>query len=65
VQSADRHGTALGGGAIGRDRRIAADRIAIDPAVHNGDPCIKRTREPVSIISGSIMDDDTLADADL
>jgi uncharacterized protein (DUF433 family) len=32
------------------------DRLVIDPQVHHGDPCIKGTRIPVSIIVGSIAD---------
>jgi len=35
------------------------ERIAIDPAIHHGDPCIKGTRVPVSVIVGSIGDGDT------
>jgi uncharacterized protein (DUF433 family) len=35
------------------------DRISIDPAVHHGDPCIKGTRLPVSVIAGSLGDGDT------
>jgi uncharacterized protein (DUF433 family) len=27
------------------------DRITIDPAIHHGDPCIKGTRVPVSVIA--------------
>jgi uncharacterized protein (DUF433 family) len=34
-------------------------RIAIDPAIHDGDPCIKGTRVPVSVIVASIADGDT------
>ena len=34
-------------------------RIVIDPAIHHGEPCIKGTRVPVSVIVGSIADDDT------
>jgi len=34
-------------------------RIVIDPAIHHGDPCIKGTRVPVSIIVASIADGDT------
>jgi uncharacterized protein (DUF433 family) len=34
-------------------------RIAIDPAIHHGKPCIKGTRVPVSVIVGSIADGDT------
>jgi uncharacterized protein (DUF433 family) len=36
------------------------DRISIDPAIHHGDPCIKGTRVPVSVIAGSIADGDTV-----
>jgi uncharacterized protein (DUF433 family) len=32
------------------------DRVVIDPDVHHGDPCIKGTRIPVSVIVGSIAD---------
>jgi len=35
------------------------DRISIDPAIHHGDPCIKGTRVPISVIVGSIADGDT------
>ena len=35
------------------------DRIVVDPAVHHGDPCIKGTRVPVSVIAGSLGDGDT------
>jgi len=35
------------------------ERIVIDPAIHHGDPCIKGTRVPVSVIAGSIADGDT------
>jgi uncharacterized protein (DUF433 family) len=35
------------------------ERIVIDPALHHGDPCIKGTRVPVSVIVGSIADGDT------
>jgi uncharacterized protein (DUF433 family) len=35
------------------------ERIVIDPAIHQGDPCIKGTRVPVSVIVGSIADGDT------
>ncbi len=34
-------------------------RIVIDPAIDHGDPCIKGSRVPVSIIVGSIADGDT------
>ena len=35
------------------------DRIVIDPAIHHGDPCIRGTRVPVSVIAGSLGDGDT------
>jgi uncharacterized protein (DUF433 family) len=35
------------------------ERIIIDPAVHHGEPCVKGTRVPVSMIVGSIADGDT------
>ncbi len=34
------------------------DRIVVDPAIHHGDPCIKHTRVPVSVIVGSMADGD-------
>lgn len=34
------------------------DRILIDPTIHHGDPCIKGTRIPVSVIVGSVADGD-------
>ena len=35
------------------------ERIVIDSAIHHGEPCIKGTRVPVSVIVGSIADGDT------
>lgn len=32
------------------------ERIVITPDVHHGDPCIKGTRIPVSVIIGSLAD---------
>lgn len=37
-------------------------RIIIDPGIHHGVPCIKRTRVPVSVLAGSIADGDTIDD---
>jgi len=37
-------------------------RIVIDPAIHHGEPCIKNTRVPVSMIVGSFADGDTFED---
>ena len=34
-------------------------KIVIDPAIHHGEPCIKGTRVPVSVVVGSIADGDT------
>jgi uncharacterized protein (DUF433 family) len=31
-------------------------RVVVDPEIHHGDPCIKGTRIPVTIIVGSIAD---------
>jgi uncharacterized protein (DUF433 family) len=35
-------------------------RVTIDPEVHHGDPCIRGTRVPVSIVVGSIADGMTI-----
>jgi uncharacterized protein (DUF433 family) len=35
------------------------DRIVVDAAIHHGEPCIKGSRVPVSVIVGSIADGDT------
>ena len=35
------------------------ERIVVDATIHDGDPCIKGSRVPVSIIVGSIADGDT------
>ena len=32
------------------------DRIIVEPNLHHGDPCIKGTRIPVSVIVGSLAD---------
>jgi uncharacterized protein (DUF433 family) len=34
-------------------------KLVIDPAIHHGEPCIKGTRVPVSVVVGSIADGDT------
>ncbi len=34
------------------------ERITVDPAIHHGEPCIKGTRVPVSVIVGSVADGD-------
>lgn len=36
--------------------------VSIDPDLHHGEPCIKGTRVPVSIIVGSIADGMTFDD---
>jgi len=38
------------------------EHIVIDPDLHHGDPCIRGTRIPVSIIIGSLADGMTSAD---
>jgi uncharacterized protein (DUF433 family) len=38
------------------------NRILSDPKVHHGDPCIKGTRIPISVIVGSIAEGSTPAD---
>ena len=40
------------------DHQAWMARIAIDSAVHHGEPCIKGTRIPISLIVGSIADGD-------
>ena len=40
------------------DRAAWMDRISIDPRIHDGEPCIKGTRIPVSVVVGSIADGD-------
>ena len=35
------------------------ERITADPAIHHGEPCIRGTRVPVSVIAGSIADGDS------
>ena len=37
------------------------EKIVIGPAIHQGEPCIKGTWMPVSVIVGSIADGDTPA----
>ncbi len=44
------------------ERQDWMNRIVIDPAIHHGEPCIKNTRVPVSMIVGSIADGDTSED---
>ena len=38
------------------------ERIVIEPDIHHGEPCIKGTRVPVSMILGSLADDMTSAE---
>ena len=38
------------------------ERIFVDPGINLGDPCIRGTRVPVSVIVGSIADGDTIAE---
>lgn len=36
------------------------ERITRDPSIHHGDPCIRGTRVPVSVIVGSVADGDSV-----
>jgi uncharacterized protein (DUF433 family) len=36
------------------------NRISVDAQIHHGDPCIRNTRIPVSVIVGSIADGDSV-----
>ena len=38
------------------------ERVATNPDIHHGDPCIKGTRIPVSIIIGSLADEMTVSE---
>jgi len=38
------------------------ERIVVAPGLHHGDPCVKGTRIPVTIIIGSLADGMTIAD---
>ena len=44
------------------ERQEWMDRIVVDPKRHGGEPCIRGTRIPVSIIVGSIADGDTIVE---
>ncbi len=35
------------------------NRIASDPTIHHGEPCVRGTRIPVSVVVGSIADGDS------
>ena len=37
-------------------------RVVVDENIHHGDPCIKGTRIPVSILVGSLADGMTVAE---
>jgi uncharacterized protein (DUF433 family) len=36
------------------------ERICTDPAIHHGDPCVRGTRVPVSVVVGSLGDGDSI-----
>ena len=40
------------------ERQAWMDRIVVDPRLHGGEPSIKGTRIPVSVIVGSLADGD-------
>ncbi|VUZ84808.1 hypothetical protein MELA_01182 [Candidatus Methylomirabilis lanthanidiphila] len=42
------------------ERQQWMERIVVDPKRHGGEPCVKGTRIPVSVIVGSIADGDTV-----
>jgi len=44
------------------DRIHWQDRIVIAPDLHHGEPCIRGTRIPVSVILGSLADNMTYAE---
>ena len=44
------------------DRIRWQDRIVIEPDLHHGEPCIRGTRIPVSVILGSLADNMTYAE---
>jgi uncharacterized protein (DUF433 family) len=37
-------------------------RISIDRRIHHGDPCIKGTRVPVSVVVGSLAEGSTISE---
>ena len=37
-------------------KKLWPERVVVNPEIHHGDPCIKGTRIPVSIIIGSMGD---------
>ncbi|MBI3758158.1 MAG: DUF433 domain-containing protein [Deltaproteobacteria bacterium] len=37
-------------------------RISIDSGIHHGDPCVKGTRVPVSVIVASVADGDSVTE---
>ena len=37
-------------------KRRWQERIVVEPEIHHGDPCIKGTRIPVTIVIGSLAD---------
>ncbi len=42
------------------ERQEWMDRIVVDPKRHGGEPCMRGTRIPVSVIVGSVADGDTV-----
>ena len=42
--------------------RIDWQRIVVDPDIHHGEPCIRGTRIPVTMIVGSLADGMAFAD---
>ncbi len=61
----DAKGMNSGGGWLMREvcemeRPEWMERIVVEPKLHGGEPCIRGTRIPVSVIVGSIADGDTV-----
>lgn len=46
----------LGGLAVAKHEWM--ERISVDPRIHGGEPCVKGTRIPASVVVGSIADGD-------
>ena len=43
-------------GGVAVERAQWQNRVVVDPDIHHGEPCIKGTRIPVTIVIGSLAD---------
>ena len=43
-------------GAMRMQKVHWAERIAVDPEIHHGEPCIRGTRIPVAVVLGSLAE---------